>query len=356
MDISWIEPRSIAISLSNRCTSACEGCAFGSHPWVSDALSLKNAKRVLALAKEAFPRLSLCVFTGGEPLLRKKDLCRLIPYAKSMGLGTRVVSNGFWATSPAAAQRVVEELRSVGLDEINFSTGDEHARFVLLDHVLNAVSASLEQGMVVSVMVEQRRGATITPDSLLQHPVGRSLKKRYGASFIISPSPWIDVEQIDSKPSKEIVPEAALVNARNVSNRTGCKSALSDLAVQPSGDVYACCGLTLQKMPDWWMGKIWEIDLQSAFSYHRSDLLKVLIATEGPERIMAWAAGKNSKIDWENKYSHTCEVCYHLYNDPSVRATIYEHQAELAAWAARRLIETQLLFKKPLGAVGECDE
>ena len=47
--------------------------------------------------------IQLCVFTGGECTLLGEDLFKSIKLAKSMGLMTRIVTNGFWAKTEKTA-------------------------------------------------------------------------------------------------------------------------------------------------------------------------------------------------------------------------------------------------------------
>lgn len=82
------------------------------------------------------------VFTGGEPTLAGKDLFTAIARASSLGLSTRVVSNAHWAATDALASRMVNALLGAGLCEINFSTGDQHARFVSVDNIVRAARAA----------------------------------------------------------------------------------------------------------------------------------------------------------------------------------------------------------------------
>jgi hypothetical protein len=60
----------------------------------------------------------------------------------------------------------------------------------------------------------------------------------------------------------------------------------------------------------------------------RQDLLKRWIRMEGPERIVAWAATKDTSIEWEGMYAHRCQACLRLYKDPAIRDVVAEHFME----------------------------
>ena len=58
------------------------------------------------------------------------------------------------------------------------------------------------------------------------------------------------------------------------------------------------------------------------------DFLKIWLSVEGPEHILAWAATKDPRIDWEDLYNHHCDACRAIYQDPRVRAVLARHWHE----------------------------
>jgi hypothetical protein len=68
------------------------------------------------------------------------------------------VTNAHWAHSLDAARDRLDKLIAAGLHEINYSTGDEHVRFVPLEHVAIACVAAAERAFRVHVMVELKAG------------------------------------------------------------------------------------------------------------------------------------------------------------------------------------------------------
>jgi len=83
--------------------------------------------------------------------------------------------------------------------------------------------------------------------------------------------------------------------------------------------------------------------LQNAIRDAESDFLKLLLHYKGPEKLLAWAASKNSEITWENFYAHKCQSCLRIYKDPKVGSVIREYHSELisdvlqAAWMEEEL-------------------
>ena len=73
-------------------------------------MSLRSMRCYIDAAVEAFGEtLKVVVFTGGECFLLGLRLRLAIAYASHRGLSTRVVTNGYWATS---VERAVRTLRA----------------------------------------------------------------------------------------------------------------------------------------------------------------------------------------------------------------------------------------------------
>lgn len=90
----------------------------------------------MIISKKIIDNISSCktirtvIWTGGECTLLGNVLLDGIRYAKSKGLASRVVSNANWATSMDKAMEMVSNLKSAGVVEINYSTGDNHQKYV----------------------------------------------------------------------------------------------------------------------------------------------------------------------------------------------------------------------------------
>ncbi len=85
--------------------------------------------------------------------------------------------------------------------------------------------------------------------------------------------------------------------------------------------------------------------------------MKIWIAVEGPDKILAWAASKDPLIKWENRFAHHCHACLMLFRDQRVRDVIRNHYQEkvpeillrhsLAAQARATLLGTDQLERLP---------
>ena len=242
---------------------------------------------------------------------------------------TRIVTNAHWALSLTTARQKVQELIDNGLSEINYSTGDEHIRFIPMEKVIYAIVAATEMRLPVHVMVELRRERSIVKDSILNHPMVCQMKEEQKKYLKIIESPWMPLnpEQIEK------YPDNLAVNYSNLAIRKGCDSILQTYTAQADGRIGSCCGLGLRLIPELNVATVSDKPaLQSAIEESESDILEDLwIHYKGPEKILAWASEKNPLIKWENMYAHHCQACQRIYRDPLVIEVIQKHYSEVIA-------------------------
>ena len=108
-------PLKVEVELTDRCDQACPHCGMaarrvGEHgPLLSDEKLLALPERLQALG---IPGISL---TGGEPFLVLDRLLMLLERCRDRVDVVKISTNASWASSPAAARRVLEALRDRGL-------------------------------------------------------------------------------------------------------------------------------------------------------------------------------------------------------------------------------------------------
>jgi hypothetical protein len=142
------------------------------------------------------------VLTADEPTLRWRDILECITYATSLGMSTRVVSNASWAVSLQRAGQWLDVLMEHGLSEIEYATGDDHARVVPLERIVHAIAAALDRELPVHVMVELGRERRITRTMLLEHPMVLMRTEWAEALLEITESDWmpLDHDRIEPYP------------------------------------------------------------------------------------------------------------------------------------------------------------
>jgi MoaA/NifB/PqqE/SkfB family radical SAM enzyme len=89
-----IEPKILTLVVTYKCSASCNNCCFSCNPDRNEFLSKKDAIEIITESVENFPKLSLLVITGGEPLLQGTEyLTSIIQHAKKSKLHTRLVTN-----------------------------------------------------------------------------------------------------------------------------------------------------------------------------------------------------------------------------------------------------------------------
>ena len=315
--------KTLSIMPTYQCTAECKYCGTLSSPREKIHNTLKDMLSAIKQAKEL--NFANVVFTGGEPFLRWKDLLNCISYSNSLGFPTRVVTNAYWATSLTIAKKKLDELIEAGLTEINYSTGDEHIRFVPEERIINATIATLEKNLRLNIMIELRAGNKIKKDFILNNKKVNFLHSKNKKMLKITESPWMPLDPFH----KEKYPIELVANRDNVEMRTGCDSVLQTYMLQADGKISSCCGLEMRSVSELHTSTVNEKQfLSKAIEKSENDFFKVGLRYTGPEKILAWAAEKDPNIKWENMYAHRCQACMRLYKDPNVKKIIYEHYAE----------------------------
>jgi len=314
------EERTLSIMPTFRCTAECTHCGTGSNPRENTSLSLEEM--FAAIDQAAAAKYRVVVFTGGEATLAGENLLLSIRRAALLGLHVRIVTNAYWAVNDAGAARRIDDFVRAGLTEINFSTGDQHARFVPVSNIFHATRAAAAAGLPVAIIVETVKHRAITRQTVEEHPQFQRILADFPfAGIAIQEWVWMPL----SPYAREEYPGGFAANSANLSQCKGCDNILTTTTLQADGTLSACCGVGMRFIPELHMGNIRQTDLAEALHMAEIDPLKQRIRREGPERILAWAAAHDPEIVWENMYAHRCQACLRLHQDPKVRKVLADH-------------------------------
>jgi organic radical activating enzyme len=292
-------PRTLSVMPTFRCVANCASCGTLSNPRVKTELSLQA---IIECVREA-KRLNFVnvVFTGGEATLCWKKLLKAIRETKRLGMMTRLVTNAHWATSPNKALKKIQILKKAGLDEINFSTGDEHAKFVPLPNIINAIAASISNQFKPAIMIEERTGRKITKKIILHHPEICKFVSTDENCLTITESPWMPLDPF----TVEKYQNSITANYNNLDAFTGCDTVLQSLTLLSDGEISTCCGFGTRLIPELIVSNINKPDfLTAAIENTENDFMKIWLHYEGPIKILAWA--KRPKHQMENMGAHSC--------------------------------------------------
>lgn len=317
-------PKTLSVMPTFTCPAACTDCGTLSSPHEKATLKLDTMLAAIKQAKEL--NFGNVVFTGGEPTLRWNDLKKAINFAKNLGLPTRIVTNAHWAFTYDKAIEKLKDLILSGLDEINFSTGDEHARFIPIERVVYGIKASLALNLKPHIMIELRERREVTRKVLINALKDNGLDENDLKLVDISESPWMPLDPM----SVEDYPCIIVANSDNIHNFQGCESILQTYVIQSDGRIGSCCGLGLRTVAELNVANVnQENFLHEAVKISESDIVKLWIHYFGTEKILKWAADKNPSIMWENMYAHKCQACMRIFKDYEIKSVILDHYEEI---------------------------
>lgn len=135
------KPQSVGINYAGACNARCQHCCVSSAP--------KNNKRlhdgeIQAVIDDLMAHSDVYEvgFTGGEPLLHRERILKLIAKVTQAGKQATLTTNGFWAVTPASAAEVIRDLESVNLSHLTLSWDGFHAPYVSAQRMRNALNAA----------------------------------------------------------------------------------------------------------------------------------------------------------------------------------------------------------------------
>jgi hypothetical protein len=108
----------------------------------------------------------------------------------------------------------------------------------------------------------------------------------------------------------------------------GCQNIFHTIVVTPHEQLAACCGLTMEHIPELKLGNLREHSMGELYRDQFDDFLKIWIALDGPHAIWNWASEKDSTIHIKEEAVHICHACAIIHQDPKIRAVLENHYRE----------------------------
>jgi hypothetical protein len=253
---------------------------------------------------KTFPSVKVLVITGGECFLLGNDLDNIIAYSTKKGLSSRVVTNAYWAGTPDIAKKRLHDLVDAGLTEINFSTGDDHQKFVRFENIVNAVVAAHELGIkAICINIETRPNAKCTLESVESDEILSPLIKE-GAVICIAGA-WMNFkksEETEQRPFYIPIPK-----------KRRCQNLYNSIVINPYHELLACCGLTVEYNKYLKVGNLQSYSIKDLYDYQFNDLFKFWLYVDGPEYIYEMLMKERGLP--KKRMIHECEYCMELVRD-----------------------------------------
>lgn len=341
-----LEPNTVTILPTNKCTAACRHCSMNAGPDRNDTLSWEKLEKIL-LQLFAETKLNVLVFSGGESTLLGEDLLKALRLCRQHGVITRLVTNAFWATSPAAAEAKLRELRKAGLNELNISTDDYHLPYISLQKVRYAFDAARKFDFL-SVVLCNAYGpeSWLTPDRINEEfGNGKDMQTRYDANgmskyyerregqTLVLLSNGVSMQLgrgLQGLEEHEVLqtPRDQLYDVGDTIG--GCPWAVRSAAVSAKGHLVSCCGFEVEDNQILDYGDLAEHSLKELLDRADNDLITNMIATIGPVKLMQLLLEiAPDEVSFpRSSYRGYCEVCEDLVGIKQNRAALYKYQAQ----------------------------
>jgi MoaA/NifB/PqqE/SkfB family radical SAM enzyme len=323
--IQILPPTSLTLLTTFKCTAKCRNCCFQCSPKASKKMSLSEMKMWLDKCFSAYPSIQLVVFSGGECTLLGNDLVEIIDFVSKKNKRTRIVTNAWWAKSFAFAKEFLSCLYNAGLDEVNFSTGDEHQEWIPFSNIRNASIAALKCGMKCAINIETHDDSKFLLNNYF------SSDKEFASlcsnmvtddKIYVENGVWAPINKED---------EGKITYEQFKKDLFGkpCINLFDNIPINPYGEVLACCGITSETNPYMRLGNIMEEDIKVLYEYSFSDILKIWLFVSGPIEILQYIVrvqyGKNIK-----PVGHMCVICREIFANSDYLETLQNHVDDFA--------------------------
>jgi hypothetical protein len=248
-------------------------------------------------------------FSAGEPFLYFKQIAELVKLCSQFGIYTRIVTNSFWAKTPASSDHLVSELKKNGLCQLRLSYSRWHQKNVDRNNVLNAARSCRKIGMDYFI--------SFVTDFSKEDDSYEQFLRDHDLTFF--PEPVIYAGRAQSLKRRPILTDYQ-------ANRCDMNPYLT-----PDLDMYACCdaGSHFSETNFFYLGNLNDNTLEQLFTKSETDRLHNLIRTMGITNIASFTGLKAREIITYSK----CELCRKLFNSAETLTRLRTEVSRLEAWS-----------------------
>lgn len=285
--------RKLAFGYSTRCNIRCEHCIAADDDGTTQQMDLVRA--VAVIEELADCNVKGISFTAGEPLIFMDDILALLQVCRQRDIYARVVTNGFWATTPERSDRTVSQLKQNGLSQLRISFSRWHEKFVHRENIVNASASCRKSGLDYFI-------SFITDFSEEDDEREQFLRENRLRFF---PEPVIYFGRAGSFDRPDIHTDYQPNTCR------------MNPYLSPELDFYACCdaGNRFDNTDLFRLGNVGDTSLEGLFGEFENNIFLNLIRHMGLTDIASYLGFRSRDIITYRK----CELCEKLFNS---RATL----------------------------------
>ena len=280
--------RKLAFGYSTRCNIRCEHCIAADNRGVTHQMELSRA--VSLLEELAGCNVKGISFTAGEPLIFLKDILVLLQVCRQRDIYARVVTNGFWATTPERSDDTVAQLKQNGLSQLRISFSRWHEKFVNRENIVNAVASCKKFDLDYFI--------SFITDFVEEDEDREQFLRDHGFRFF--PEPVIYFGRAES------------FNHSGIRTDYQPNTCLMNPYLSPELDFYACCdaGSRFDNTDLFLLGNARDTSLEDLFRKFENHLFLNLIRHMGLTDIASYLGFRSREIITYRK----CELCEKLFN------------------------------------------
>ena len=272
----------VGLLLTLQCPSQCRHCFFQAGPHRSEEMPRELGVKVVEEASALGAGwLSL---TGGEPFTRVELMEFFTRLGVERGMRVEAVTNGFWASDMDTAVSILERLRRRGLRFLSISVDDFHQENIPLERVKTAYHAAVSLGLRVVLLVCVGQGSKLNAQTVPK-ALGADRVQVVGGPPVEHPeallieSPYTSTTPQNPKPG------------RAQPHTLRCEALLTDIGVDPQGNVLPCCGPLASQV--------------SLGSLREESLEEILVKAWGNPLLAPLRRGV--EVDWGPRFK--CQAC-----------------------------------------------
>lgn len=301
-------------------------------PLRTDTLDGETVAETIADLHRGKP-LRVVVFAGGEPTLAKDALRQGIHQCHALGIRSRLVTNAGWAVSFPRARRMIEYLRSLGLNEINFSADDYHLPDIPFENIVRAWKVSKCAGFSGVVVANGSGPGNLVTPAYIQERMSEKLPLRFlpdgqeapcmerrsdGTYYGISNTGLHRLARAQSR-----LPEGAFQEVDYYASLGGrCANAVRNAALSPKGNFLCCCGFELDGNDVLDFGSVREDGVVGRLQTGLRDPIVRGIAYLGPAFLEEVVEEIAPDIIFPKNFGSLCEVCQSVVRTPEAVAVL----------------------------------
>ncbi len=325
--------KTLIFSVTEKCNIECKFCALGCSPKAEGYLSGDNMKKNIKSSLRLFDIRNV-VFTGGEPLLYKNHVEEAISFAKLKGLKTRIVTNGFWASTPEKAESVLLDLIKNGLSEINVSVDDFHQEHIPLSNVKNAIEASLKFGLLIHLAHKTYPGSQ-SGKATYENLINKEIKNIEGLSNEEIISEGITFSSGITVPIGRYADQVVLDDWKiylPVNYEANCEALLDSININADGTLSPCCGLFDKSTAMFRYSKIDDENLEMILNSASKNVIYNWLAIKGPYQLRNLLLELNPELEFSKEYYQNCQICNEIFNDEKSIKTLIKYLDKISSY------------------------